>query len=1111
MEIRDLAEVAAWRAVQTPDRLAYTFLADGSVPAGEITFAQLDAAARQIAARLREIAVPGDRALLVYEAGLDFVRAIFGCFYAGVIAVPIPAPEASRLQASLPRLKSVAADSGARVLMGNAHTLDLLKDDRHRVPSIPAERWIDSRTWLDGGGVPPLSNVEAGQIAYLQYTSGSTSTPKGVVVSHANLIAHLKGIQEALQYDADSVSVCWMPHFHDYGLVEGVLLPVLNGTPAYILSPFAFLKRPVCWLEAISKFRGTHTQGPNFAYRHCVRRIDPAAISHLGLSSWRSAGNGAEPIHPDTSDEFYALLAPAGLRREALRPVFGLAEATLLVTTTPMEAAPVVESFDADALASGDVIPGRRGRDVRRVAGCGLPLPDTEIAIVDPETKLRTAPGRVGEVWVTGPGVCDGYWQRTAETEETFHARIAGESGGLCMRTGDLGFLHNDELFITSRCKDLIIIRGSNYYPEDVEWTVQRAHPALRADNGAVFGIAEGGEERLCVVQEVERAQYSADELDGICTAISEAVAGQYGVSLFAAALIRRASIPKTSSGKIKRSACRQAFQEGTLKVVHVWKSPQAQQTELENDPSRESRRVADSRIAWLRQYAERRINSRLIDERRCVPPSIVLDFGNQGLFGLQTPKEYGGLDLRYSDTVRIYQQLAAADLTLATMVLLHNTNGIRPILGYAAPALREQALPMLAAGRELSAFALSEPGAGSNLGGIEMKAVPDGDGAWKLYGEKRWNASAWAGWISVFVRITDAEGRLRGVTGFAVRSSDPGLEIGPESLTFGVRGIMQNSVRFDGVRVTRGRMLGEPGRGMQAVEDVLAHGRFFMAAVSVGAMRRCAQLILRYASRRRIDTGLLLDNAQTLAKVTELVHRISLDSALVDACAERLDRGGEIVPEGSMALKVSATDSLNFAADLLMQILGGRGYMENNLAPQILRDARLLSIGEGPNESLLAAIGRSVRLTDAVTASLGIGAAFSASLKSFASASAAMDETARQWLDSQLGRLAIVAMQITTATAQDSPALAWAKRRWDALSAETAGGVPALLAPTGLRLAIEDYQNMIGDLEPMAPDVDFAMDPLLRRECKEEVRETPGAVSKREILRALLAATQDK
>ncbi|MDB4893365.1 MAG: AMP-dependent synthetase and ligase, partial [Gemmatimonadetes bacterium] len=1007
-----IVEIAARRAREEGDRLAYAFLADGELE-GQLTFAELDAAARAIAGGILAHAHAGDRALLVYEAGLDFVCALLGCMYAGVIAVPLPAPEASRVHTSMVRLDAVMKDCGARLLLGNPRTLDLMRGSKENLEGFSSATWVDTQQLARLGTSAELSFPPIDSLAYLQYTSGSTTSPKGVMISHENIVGHLAGMQEGLGYDASTVSICWMPHFHDYGLIEGVLLPLFNGTPAYLMSPFAFLKRPASWLDAISRFGGTHTQAFNFAYRYCARRVTDAQREALDLSSLRSAGNGGEPIHPDTSEEFFRAFASRGLRREALAPVFGLAEATLLVSAVPVTEAPVVGRFNAKALGRGEVEPTSDEGVAQSVVACGRLLPDTEVAIVEPQTRQRRQPHEVGEIWVNAPGVARGYWERQDDSSETFRARIAGEADGpTYMRTGDLGFMHDGQLYISAREKDLIIVHGLNHYPQDIEWTVQQTDAVMRGDNGAAFSIDVDGEERLCIVQEVERGRYSDEALTEMMRKVKDAITEQHGIPLHGAVLIKRASLPKTTSGKIKRRACRQAFLDGALDSVYVWPA------KTEKHVPRSARDdKADALIAWVRTYAEKHINSRLIDERRCLPPNVVLDFGNRGMFGLQAPERYGGLALGTRDTLRVYIQLAAIDPTIATLVFLHNTNGVRPIMQHATPAVREELMPILARGREFAAFTLSEPGAGSNLGGVQATAKRDGDG-WKIDGTKRWNGSAWCGVISVFARLVDAEGRVRGLTGFVVRQTDAGVEIGPESLTMGIRGIMQNSITFNGVRVGNDRMLGELGKGMQVVEDVLSHGRLATAAVGLGAALRSAQLIRRYATRRTIETGLLIDNPQARMKISEMVHRISTDRELLLHAASRLDAGDAIVPEVAMAIKVSATDTGNFAADLMVQLLGGRGYMENNIAPQLFRDARMLSIGEGANEGLIAAVGRSVRIGDAVQGFLVSYEPSGEVVRRLTAASAALErrrtvgpfagEAAVAWQDAQRGRLAV-------------------------------------------------------------------------------------------------------
>ena len=369
----------------------------------------------------------------------------------------------------------------------------------------------------------------------------------------------------------------------------------------------------------------------------------------------------------------------------------------------------------------------------------------------------------------------------------------------------------------------------------------------------------------------------------------------------------------------------------------------------------------ADNLINWLRNYANEQINSRIIDERRCIPPNIVLDFGNQGLLGMQVPPEYGGLGLGHYDTMRVLEQLGAIDPTLSLFVGLNNILGIRPILHYGSSLLREQLLPLLATGRELAAFALTEPTAGSNPQAITAQAIPDLNGGWRLQGSKIWSGSAaWAGVINVFVQHHDTDGTMKGISGFAVRKGT-GMRQGPEALTMGMRGMVQNTVYLNDVSVNAKQLLGQPGAGMQVAQDAMMYGRLAIASASVGGMKRCAQLMLRYSSRRSISTGRLLENPFVLNQLSEITAAITALETLVAQIAQRLD-AGEFVPSELYAVcKTAAPEFYWQAADSLVQVLGGRGYIETNIAPQILRDARVLRIFEGPTETLNLFLGSRV------------------------------------------------------------------------------------------------------------------------------------------------------
>ncbi|HBL15131.1 MAG TPA: AMP-dependent synthetase [Cyanobacteria bacterium UBA11162] len=567
-----LIELLRWRALQHPENLAYKFLVDGKPEGPSLTYAELDCQARAIGAWLQQHTKKGERALLLYPQGLEVIAAFCGCLYSGAIAIPVPPPDGGRMKRTLPRLRSIVQDAQASVVLTTGRILSLLEEVREDFPEFEEMKWLDTEhidlqladQWQD-------RNVNSDNLAYLQYTSGSTSTPKGVMLSHKNLMFHSEYLNKACGYEPDSATVTWMPYFHDYGLVEGLMQPLYNGTPCYVMSPFAFIKQPMRWLEAISYYKATHSQAPNFAYDLCVRRAKPKQLATLDLSSWKAAGNAAEPINPKVMERFFETFEPCGFRWNTFAPAYGLAEDTLLVSTTPIEEPPVLCVLDAAALEKNRVVPVTKPQEegVRTLPGCGRLVCDTQVVIADPEKLTKCAPDEVGEIWVKDPSVAQGYWQRPEETKETFQAYLTTGEGPF-LRTGDLGFLKDGELFITGRIKDLIIIRGTNHYPQDIEWTVQQVHSALRPDYGAAFSIEAGGEERLVILQEVERRTQDLDYEQALAD-IRQAVAEEHELHAYAVALVKPGNILKTSSGKIQRRAGKASFLAGELEVIADW------------------------------------------------------------------------------------------------------------------------------------------------------------------------------------------------------------------------------------------------------------------------------------------------------------------------------------------------------------------------------------------------------------------------------------------------------------------------------------------------------------------------------------------------------------
>lgn len=575
-----LVDILRWRALHQPDRLAYTFLLNGEAEEVHLTYAGLDQRARAIAAHLKSLEAYRGRALLVYPPGLEFNCGFFGCLYAGAVAIPMYPPHPSRLDKFLPKLRAIARDAEPVVALTSSALLPLAESIRAQAPDLQALPWlatdaIDSRLaeqWQE-------PDIDSTSLAFLQYTSGSTAAPRGAMITHGNLLHNSALIQQVCKHTPESQGVIWLPFYHDMGLMGGILHPLDAGFPVTFLSPVAILQRPLRWLQAITRTRGTTSGGPPFAYDLCVRKITPEQRASLDLSSWDVAFVSAEPIRPETLERFTAAFAPCGFRREAFYPCYGLAEATLLAAGGLKAAPPVMFAVQHAPLEQNRVVAATGEEDgTQTLVGCGQSLGDQEIVIAHPETLTRCPPDEVGEIWIAGPSVARGYWNRPEETERTFHACLAETGEGPFLRTGDLGFLKDGELYITGRLKDLIIIAGSNYYPQDIEQTVEQSHPSLRPSCCAAFTVDIDGEERLVIVAEVERhrlvgrdqppdaaaPRFTAE----VVQAIRRAVAESHELRVYTVVLLKPGTIPKTSSGKIQRHACRANFLNGSLNAI---------------------------------------------------------------------------------------------------------------------------------------------------------------------------------------------------------------------------------------------------------------------------------------------------------------------------------------------------------------------------------------------------------------------------------------------------------------------------------------------------------------------------------------------------------------
>ncbi|MGQ0556395.1 MAG: amino acid adenylation domain-containing protein, partial [Nitrospiraceae bacterium] len=573
--VTTLVELLRRRADDLAEQPAFIFLTDGETEAGELTYGELDRRARAIAARLQSLCAQGARAILLYPPGLDYIAAFFGCLYAGVVAVPAYPPQRKRM---LGRLRAVLTDSGASLALATAKVhagVERLSRQDSGMAEFGDVQWIETDVPAEGIETIWRTPSVAGEtLAFLQYTSGSTGSPKGVMVSHENLLHNQRMIQEAFGHGEHTTVLGWLPLYHDMGLIGNVLQPLYLGRPCVLMSPVHFMQKPFRWLSAISRYRATTSGAPNFAYDLCVRQISVEEREQLDLSSWSVAFNGAEPIHAGTLDRFTDVFGRYGFRREAFYPCYGLAEATLFVSGGEHGAAPILTLAEKAALEKGEVVAASRAdSSATRLVGCGRPAVDQQLVIVNPDTFLRCPHGHVGEIWVKGASVAQGYWNRGETTAQTFAATLGDTGEGPFLRTGDLGVIRDDELFIVGRLKDLVIIRGRNHYPHDIEATVQESHYSLRPGCGAVLSIPVDDEEQLVVVQEV--AGHSSIALDSIAAGVGRAVTEHHEVQVYAVVLIKPGTLPKTSSGKVQRHLCRARFLAHKLDVVYTTSHPE--------------------------------------------------------------------------------------------------------------------------------------------------------------------------------------------------------------------------------------------------------------------------------------------------------------------------------------------------------------------------------------------------------------------------------------------------------------------------------------------------------------------------------------------------------
>ncbi len=627
-----VVDLLALRASEHCDDLIYRYLADDESEAC-ITYGELDRAAQRIAAVLAEAGVEDEPVLLLYPPGLDYIAAFFGCLYAGAIAVPAYPPRPGRM---MRRLETIVGDSGARVALTTVSIRTSLRASIIESQRLGEVQWLSTDDLPVGGPAEYRPRTIAGEkIAFLQYTSGSTGEPKGVMVSHGNLLHNLTSIYNAFD-TRDCVGMSWLPMYHDMGLIGGILGVVQSGGHAMLFSPFRFLQRPLCWLEYITRYKVTHAGAPNFAYDLCVDRISPEECGHLDLSSWQCAFNGAETIRGETLDRFAAAFGPYGFRADAFYPCYGLAESTLMVTSRVPGDAVERLSVPKRQLELGRAVAASAPEsDVITLVSSGTVVGNQRVLVVDPQTRRPCPAGRVGEIWIQGPSVTRGYWNRPEASQETFAAELAEGDAGPFLRSGDLGVFHANQLFITGRSKDLIIIRGRNHYPQDIEFTAQSSCPELQPNSGAAFALQRDGREQVVLLQEVRREALRTIDGAAAIAAIRQAVLEEYEIRLDAVGLVRPGRISRTTSGKIERFACRQRYLDGDFEFVELWTAP----TDLASPrgPAPPAAPVDEPAAAtldgWISQWLARRLQ---LDPAAIDPAQPLAHYGLDSLMAVE-------------------------------------------------------------------------------------------------------------------------------------------------------------------------------------------------------------------------------------------------------------------------------------------------------------------------------------------------------------------------------------------------------------------------------------------------------------------------------------------
>lgn len=567
LNCQTIIEVLSKRAQDEPQKTAYTFLNDDSLET-TLSYSELDQKARAVATYLESFQLNNKPILLAYPTGLEFIISFFGCLYAQSIAVPVYPPDPLNFNNTLPRIETIIEDSNAEIILAPTELIKQLSSYLKYFQSLLNLKKI-SLDLIDLNRDVKMDslNIDSKKVAFLQYTSGSTSKPKGVILTHKNIIEFERMLQKGMSFSNDITYVGWLPLHHDAGLIGNTLQSLFSGTHCVFMSPFSFLQRPFRWLKAISDYNAQISGGPNFGYELCARKISNDEKEMLDLSHWRVAWSSAEPVRFETIEKFSKSFEQCGFKRKSFCPCYGLAEATLAVTCSGGE--PKSICIDRKSLEKNTVnVSNENALNLAKIlVSSGKVYSDQKVRIVNPFTKKECSANQIGEIWVQGPNVALGYWNNPKATDQVFKACINGDKDNFFLKTGDLGFIKEGELYVTGRLKDLIIVRGQNYYPHDIEQVVEKSHQLIRPGCTAAFSIDDDKEEKLIVLAEIysKKSNLSNSDLALIKRKIQASIINTFQIKAKEIILLKENTMPKTSSGKHQHFSCKENFIKGTL------------------------------------------------------------------------------------------------------------------------------------------------------------------------------------------------------------------------------------------------------------------------------------------------------------------------------------------------------------------------------------------------------------------------------------------------------------------------------------------------------------------------------------------------------------------